>query len=866
MLTDVVPDTQIGTREVVAARSTTAFSHIRARAEGKSLWVGAEKFFVRGVTYGAFAPNDEGDQFPEVPDVARDFALMQRAGINTLLTYTVPPRHLLDLAQSYGLRVIVNIPWMGHVCFLEQQSTKRDARLAVQRAVSAGREHPAVLMYAVAKELPPQIVRWHGKAKIEAFLKELVYIAKDNDPHSLVTYTNFPTTEYLELPFVDVQTFNVYLHRREEFCAYLSRLQHRAGELPLVLTEFGMCSFRNGRAQQAELIDWQLEEAIDHGLAGAVVFSWTDPFFQDGLLIDEWGFGLVDAERRPKPAFETVRRRFAIDAAPVAQAPLPSVSVVVALHNAEQTLDECLTSLVKLDYPNYEVIVVNDGSTDGSQAIIDRHPVRCVATARGGVSAARNEGLRAATGDIIAYIDSDAFADADWLRCLVRTFLETGAAGVGGPNVVPATDNWVAKCVYRSPGGPTQVMLDDQSAEHIPGCNMAFWKWALDEIGGFDPIYTAAGDDVDVCWRLLERQCRLGFSPSALVWHHRRPSVRAFWRQQVGYGIAESLLERKHPNKFNRWGHAFWRGAIYSPYPQFKLNRQSAIYHGLWGSAPFQSIYETGGGGPLNYLPRAMEMHLMLGVLAAVTPFFRWVLVPFFLGLAYIGFYCVTCARSADLSVLTSRPDRERWSERLKWRSMIAWLHFLEPLARDWGRLKGGLTLWRTALPREAHPRLASAWWQRLQPFRWTVQWHYPGDQRFEKHAMLTRLTELFAASGCAVAWNPDFAPWDLQLRRGALGEASLRMVVEHLGGPRRVARFSAGIRPNGAISWAMCLLALVAAALAALRFPLPAAVFAAMFAWIWAASNREANRLEAGIRAATGRVCMPVTGGDASP
>jgi cellulose synthase/poly-beta-1,6-N-acetylglucosamine synthase-like glycosyltransferase len=838
----------------------------RPRAEGKFLWVGAEKFFVRGVTYGAFPPNDEGHQFPDDKEAAQDFAMMRLAGINTILTYTVPPRHLLDLAQAYGLRVIINVPWMGHVCFLEQASTQRDARVAVRNAVSLCRNHPAVLMYAVAKELPPQIVRWHGKRKIENFLRDLVYVAKDEDPEALVTYTNFPTTEYLELPFVDVQTFNVYLHQRQQFCSYLSRLQHLAGELPVVLTEFGMCSFRHGRDQQAEFLDWQIDEAIDHGFAGTVIFSWTDPFYQDGCLVDEWGFGLVDAERRPKPAYDTVCRRFSAAAPYAERGPWPRVSVVVALHNAERTLDECLTSLEQLDYPDYEIIVVNDGSTDGSQAIIDRHHVRSLTTAKGGVSAARNEGLRVATGEIVAYIDSDAFADPDWLRCLVRTFLESNAAGVGGPNLVPAADDWVAKCVFRSPGGPTQVMLDDQSAEHIPGCNMAFWKSALDEISGFDPIYTTAGDDVDVCWRLLERGHRLGFSPSALVWHHRRPSVRAFWRQQVGYGVAESLLERKHPNKFNRWGHASWRGTIYSPYPHFKLRRDSVIYQGLWGSAPFQSLYQTGGGGPLNYLPRAMEMHVILGVLVAVSLVFHWALVPFALGLAYILFYCSACALSADLSVLTRRPNRAPWAERLKWRSMIGWLHFLEPLARDWGRLKGGLTLWRPALPHEPGALMTSSWWQRLQPFRRTVKWHYPGDVRFEKHAMLTHLTHLFASRGCAVAWNPDFMPWDLRLRRGALAEASLRMVVEHLGGPRRVARFCAGIRPNRAISWTLCILALGSAAIAALEFHVPAAGLAGLLGVLWAASIREANRLEAGIRAATARVCTQPTVNDAPP
>src|SRR5437762_13716168 len=131
------------------------------------------------------------------------------------------------------------------------------------------------------------------------------------------------------------------------------------------------------------------------------------------------------------------------------------------------------------------------------------------------------------------------------------TYSKFDVAGVGGPNVVPQEDNWIAKCVFRSPGGPTQVMFDDRYAEHIPGCNMSFRKSALLTVGGFDPIFRKAADDVDICWRLLENGYRLGFSPSALVWHHRRPSVRAYWRQQVGYGYSEALLERKMPNKFN---------------------------------------------------------------------------------------------------------------------------------------------------------------------------------------------------------------------------------------------------------------------------------------------------------------------------
>jgi O-antigen biosynthesis protein len=829
---------------------------LRPRAAGKFLWLGDEKFFVRGVTYGAFPPNAEGHQFPEPTKVAQDFALMNAAGINSLLTYTVPPRSLLDQAQERQLRVIINVPWMGHTCFLEQAATRRAARLAVKDAVAACRDHAAVLMYAIAKELPPQIVRWYGKKKIENFLHDLYKVAKDEDPTGLVTYTNFPTTEYLELPFVDVHTFNVYLHQRRDFCSYLSRLQHIAGERPLVLTELGMCSFRHGLQGQAEFLDWQMEESFDHGLAGCVVFSWTDPFFQDGCVIDEWGFGLVDADRQPKPSFEVIRRRFTQTMPFTSARRWPRISVVVAFYNSEKTLDACLGSLAKLDYPDYEVIVVNDGSTDQSQEIVERYPFKSIVTENQGVSAARNLGLHAATGEIVAYIDSDAYADPHWLRYLAATFQESDFAGVGGPNLVPPTDNWVAKCVYRSPGGPTQVMLDDSRAEHIPGCNMAFSKAALDEIGGFDPIFTAAGDDVDVCWRLLARNYRLGFSPSAVVWHHRRSTLGAYWRQQVGYGKAECLLERRHPNKFNPWGHTFWGGTIYSPYPRFRLFGRPVIYHGTWGAAPFQSLYETGQGAALSFLPRAMETHLTLAALMALSLVFPWALAVVAMLIGYIFFYSAACAVNANLDVLG--PEHASWTERLKWRLVIGWLHFLEPFARDWGRLQGGLTPWRCAFGAQPS-HLGRPWksfWCRLQPFWRRVKWSYSGDAYLEKDAVLKKLTQSLAAQTCAVGWNSDFEAWDLKLRRGALGEARLRMVVEHHGGPRRVARFSAYLRASLPILWTLAVLAIGSLVAAILGLFLSCAALMMLFLLLWIASVREVNRVEDGLWGAAQHVC----------
>jgi glycosyltransferase involved in cell wall biosynthesis len=848
-------------RSAPVARKRSPARLRRPKALGKFLFLDREKFFVKGVTYGAFAPNSQGHQFPEGPQVEEDFQLMREAGINSILTYTVPDISLLDQAQEHGLRVIVNIPWMGHVCFLEEKDYREKVRRQVRDAVRSLRRHPAVLMHCVAKELPPQIVRWHGARKVEKFLEELYRVAKEEDPDSLVTYTNFPTTEYLELPFVDVFTFNVYLHNRAEFSAYLARLQHLAGERPLVLTEFGMCSFRHTEQGQAETINWQLKEAFNQGLAGAVVFGWTDPFFQDGCLVEEWGFGLVDARRHPKPSYEVARRWFTHPTPFAQERKWPKISVVVAAHNASRTLDECLRSLMKLHYPDYEVIVINDGSTDDTGAIIAKFPVRGITVKNLGVSGARNEGLRAATGEIIAYIDSDAAADPDWLSYLALTYLTQAVVGTGGPNLVPPEDGWIAKCVYRSPGGPCQVMLDDRTAEHIPGCNMSFYKWALEEIGGFDVVYRAAGDDVDICWRLLERGHRIGYSPSAVVWHHRRPSVRAYWRQQVGYGVSEALLERKHPNKFNPWGHTFWAGRIYAPYPFFRVFAHPIIYQGLWGSAGFQCMYDKGGMGVLSFLPRAMEWHFFMGALTLFACFYPWAFVVVGLGLMYTISYGIACGKNVNLDVLLASEPNPSWHRRLLWRSTIAYLHFVEPLARDWGRLKGGLTPWRSVLDGQSPKRPATRWWQRLAPIARSVRWTQPGTMQLDKFPILGAMTRKLHKRGCFVGWNPTTEHWDLKVGRGALAESRVSAVVEHHGGARRTAKISALIRPPRLIRWTLVVMLAAAVLLGWLGKPWLAAALSAGLALLWIASVVEASRLEAVLLSAADEAASELMG-----
>lgn len=407
------------------------------RAGGKFFFRGEEKVFLRGVTYGPFAPGEDGTPFPDRALVRRDFALLLELGANCLRTFTPPPPWLMDLAADYGLGILVGLPWTQHVCFLDEPAVLRDIRSQGREALHRLERHPAIVALLVGNEIPPDVVRWHGAQRVARFLRELYGMAKEAQPDTLVSYANFPPTEYLDLEFLDFIAFNVYLHREQDFRRYLSRLQNLAGEKPLVLTEFGIDSLREGADTQAATLSWQIRAAFECGVAGTCVFSWTDDWFTGGFAVESWAFGLVDRERCRKPAFTAVQRLYSGPLPPPLPA-LPRISVVICAYNAERTMDACLASLRRLRYPNYEVIVVNDGSTDCTEAVARRYPeFRLISQPNKGLSVARNVGTEAASGDIVAYTDSDGVVDADWLTYLAYKFQSSDFVGIGGPNVPP---------------------------------------------------------------------------------------------------------------------------------------------------------------------------------------------------------------------------------------------------------------------------------------------------------------------------------------------------------------------------------------------------------------------------------------------
>ncbi len=218
-----------------------------------------------------------------------------------------------------------------------------------------------------------------------------------------------------------------------------------------------------------------------------------------------------------------------------------------------------------------------------------RSGVRTIRVEHNGLAAARNAGVDAASGEVVAFIDADARADRDWLYHLVETITRRDAAAAAGPNFAPDPQSSRAAAMAAAPGLPREVRAGDDRLAQLCGCNMAITKAALLKVGGFDPMFTSAGDDVDLSWRLAASNETLAYAPGAVVIHDRRATLAAYLRQQRGYGTGEGLLFRKYPlrnaDQDGMYAGPSWIGSILGG---------ARVYYGEFGRGLFQTVYSAG--------------------------------------------------------------------------------------------------------------------------------------------------------------------------------------------------------------------------------------------------------------------------------
>jgi hypothetical protein len=325
--------------------------------------------------------------------------------------------------------------------------------------------------------------------------------------------------------------------------------------------------------------------------------------------------------------------------------------------------------LLALRYPDFEILVIDDGSSDATVQIAQSFErVKYHRQENAGLSVARNLGAQLATGSILAYTDDDCIAHPDWLLHLSHAFTADHVVAAGGPNIPPPPRNRIERVVAAAPGAPAHVLLNDTEAEHLPGCNLAIRKNMLDRIGGFRAEFKSAGDDVDVCWR-LRKHGTLRFVPGAMVWHHRRFTVKAYLKQQLGYGHAEALLMKAHPGRFGPLGGARWRGGIYGDQLPADHPVEGSIFHGSFGLGAFQVIYASSSFRWWEHFTGVLWIALLMAALACQQ----------FELSACVVLFAVWSAWRAS-----SRPGD---------RPLLWCLSLMQPVVREWARLRGMITL-----------------------------------------------------------------------------------------------------------------------------------------------------------------------------
>lgn len=535
------------------------------------------------VCYGPFPPGQSINH-------RQAFEQMRVLGFNSVRCYDLPDQQLLDAAAAANISVFAGLAWgYGHN-FIDEPHHLSQARVQLDQWLRRFGMHPALRGVYVANEIPTDLVRWLGAPRVLEILDLLILEGKFSAPHLLFAYANYPSTEFLEPSHADFTAMNVYLEHIADFSAYLQRLHHIAGDRPLVISEFGLDAVRHSEDQQSLLLEQAGLTALQHAVAGTTVFSWSDLWWNQNRLITDWKFGLMRADGSARSGARSMQRALEVFSAEREEATSqqPLFSIIVCTRNGRHRIGECLDAIANLS-GNWEALVIDDGSTDGTEIFVtDHYPwVRVHVQAASGLSAARNRGASLAKGSILAYTDDDCQPDRDWIDQLAQGLLRNDVVAMGGPNMPPCASDRMSAIIAATAGSASHVMLDDQFAEHLPGCNFAVRRSAFDVIGGFQEKYHTAGDDVDFCWRLLDHGFQIGFAPCAFVWHRRRASIGAYWKQQWNYGRAEAELIRDHPHRFHRYHGASWQGRIYQGGP-VRGAGQSIIYHGPWGTAPYQ--------------------------------------------------------------------------------------------------------------------------------------------------------------------------------------------------------------------------------------------------------------------------------------
>jgi len=228
------------------------------------------------------------------------------------------------------------------------------------------------------------------------------------------------------------------------------------------------------------------------------------------------------------------------------------VSVIIPTYNASVSLRECLEALKKQDFPKnqYEIIVIDDGSTDSTPSIVTSYRVCYHYQQNKGPAAARNKGVKNAAGDIILFTDTDCLPDKNWIKEMLSPFQDSKIVGVKGAYRTAQKSLW-ARFAQVEFNERYKLLLKNKYIDMVDTYSAGYRKDAFLSIGGFDTSFSAPNnEDTDLSYRMSLKGYKMVFNPNAIVWHTGHPDtfkkymMLKFWR-----GYWRMAVYQKHPPK-----------------------------------------------------------------------------------------------------------------------------------------------------------------------------------------------------------------------------------------------------------------------------------------------------------------------------
>ncbi len=232
-------------------------------------------------------------------------------------------------------------------------------------------------------------------------------------------------------------------------------------------------------------------------------------------------------------------------------------SVVIPAYNAEKTITGTLGSLLNQDFKGtYEVVVVNDGSGDKTENIVKEiirksgNKIKLINQPNQGPAAARNNGAKAARGNIVLFTDSDCVAEKNWVKEMLKPFADEGVVGVQGRYRIYNKDSLVARFVQYEVEERYQRMEKQKLIDFIGSYSAGYKRDVFLKFGGFDISFKkASGEDPEISYRMADKGLKMVFAPKAIVYHSHPDTLKKYLKMKYGRGVWGELLYKKHPQK-----------------------------------------------------------------------------------------------------------------------------------------------------------------------------------------------------------------------------------------------------------------------------------------------------------------------------